>query len=102
MERSMKTSILGDMGKKTVLISGPRQVGKTYLSKSLASKYEYFSSISQLYRTFKASRLCSSFCVRGSVRPWHRNVARAIIKEPKLIPMAWKSVTRLATWQTWI
>jgi uncharacterized protein len=43
MDRSIKASILADMDKKIVLVSGPRQVGKTYLSKSLVSEYEYFS-----------------------------------------------------------
>jgi uncharacterized protein len=43
MERSIKASILADMGKKIILISGPRQAGKTYLSKSLGPEYEYFS-----------------------------------------------------------
>ncbi|MFZ4618343.1 MAG: ATP-binding protein [Rectinemataceae bacterium] len=43
MERSVKAQILKDMSSKIILISGPRQAGKTWLSKSLAPDYDYLT-----------------------------------------------------------
>ena len=43
MERSLKQYIQKDLDKKIVLISGPRQVGKTTLAKSLNFSYDYFN-----------------------------------------------------------
>lgn len=43
MERSIAPFILKDLQKKIVLVSGPRQVGKTTLAKSLMPEYEYFN-----------------------------------------------------------
>ena len=43
IERSIRKFALKDIEKKLLLISGPRQVGKTYLSKSLSSDYAYFN-----------------------------------------------------------
>lgn len=43
IERSISKFALKDLEKKIVLISGPRQVGKTYLSKSLSSDYIYLN-----------------------------------------------------------
>ena len=43
MERSIQQGILGDLHKKIVLICGPRQSGKTTLSKMLSDDYDYFN-----------------------------------------------------------
>jgi len=43
MKRSITASLLKDLKKKIILITGPRQVGKTTLSKSLISDYSYFN-----------------------------------------------------------
>ncbi|MCB1149444.1 MAG: ATP-binding protein [Chlamydiia bacterium] len=43
MERTLKKFIKADLPKKIVLISGPRQSGKTTLSKQLSKHYDYFN-----------------------------------------------------------
>jgi predicted AAA+ superfamily ATPase len=43
MKRSIQTSIIEDLNSKIVLLSGPRQVGKTTLSKQLYPNYEYLN-----------------------------------------------------------
>ena len=43
MERGLKNYILKDLPKKIVLISGPRQTGKTTISKQLKASYDYFN-----------------------------------------------------------
>jgi predicted AAA+ superfamily ATPase len=43
MRRSLSNSILQDLVTKIVLLSGPRQVGKTTLSKGLLSNYQYLN-----------------------------------------------------------
>ncbi len=43
MERYLKKAILPDLNKKIILITGPRQVGKTTLSKTLIKDYEYLN-----------------------------------------------------------
>jgi predicted AAA+ superfamily ATPase len=39
MERYLKPQILRDLAKKMVLLTGPRQVGKTYLAKSIMAEF---------------------------------------------------------------
>src|SRR3989344_6064961 len=39
MRREQKKAILSDLQKKMVFLVGPRQVGKTWLSKEIAKKY---------------------------------------------------------------
>jgi uncharacterized protein len=39
MERSQKPTILSDLKQKMVFLSGPRQVGKSYLAKHIAEKF---------------------------------------------------------------
>ena len=43
MERYLKTFILDDLNKKIVLLTGPRQCGKTTLSKMLSDNFDYFN-----------------------------------------------------------
>ncbi len=43
MERYIKKQILADLSKKIILISGPRQTGKTTLSKMLIDSYDYLN-----------------------------------------------------------
>lgn len=43
MERYLKARIKKDMDKKIILISGPRQSGKTTLSKMLSASYDYLN-----------------------------------------------------------
>jgi hypothetical protein len=39
MDREQEKLILRDLQKKMVLITGPRQVGKTYLAKQISAHY---------------------------------------------------------------
>ncbi len=43
MERTKKTPIRNDLDSRIVLLSGPRQVGKTTLSRQIIEKFEYFN-----------------------------------------------------------
>lgn len=43
MKRSVKSALLKDLETKIVLLSGPRQVGKTTLSKDLLENFEYLN-----------------------------------------------------------
>ena len=43
MERYLKKYVLEDLNRKIVLITGPRQAGKTTLSKMLSDNYDYFN-----------------------------------------------------------
>jgi len=43
MERSIAPFILKDLQKKIVLVSGPRQVGKTTLARNLMKEFDYFN-----------------------------------------------------------
>lgn len=43
MNRYLEPYIFADLGKKIVLLTGPRQVGKTTLSKMLSRSFDYFN-----------------------------------------------------------
>ena len=43
MERYLKAPLLKDLGKKILLLTGPRQCGKTTLSKMLDSDHQHFN-----------------------------------------------------------
>ena len=40
MERAQKSRIISDLSKKMVILSGPRQVGKTWLSKDIGQAFK--------------------------------------------------------------
>ena len=42
-DRYIKNNVLKDLGKKIILISGPRQCGKTTFSKALSSSFDYIN-----------------------------------------------------------
>ncbi|NDG85840.1 MAG: ATP-binding protein [Proteobacteria bacterium] len=50
MERALKKAILKDLNEKLVLVSGPRQVGKTTLGRSLFERHEYLNYDSEDHR----------------------------------------------------
>jgi uncharacterized protein len=76
--RSVKASILADMGKKIILISGPRQAGTAYLSKSLGPEYEHFSYDDPDHR------------IRLKERSWDRSKPIIILDELHKMP-EWKT-----------
>jgi predicted AAA+ superfamily ATPase len=78
MERSITAYIQRDMGKKIILISGARQAGKTYLSKSLNSEYEYYSYDDPEHR------------IRLGERSWDRKKPLVILDELHKMP-DWKT-----------
>jgi predicted AAA+ superfamily ATPase len=43
MDRYLKAALLKDLSKKIVIITGPRQVGKTTLSKALLRDFDYYN-----------------------------------------------------------
>ncbi len=43
IERTIETAITEFLDEKIILLSGPRQVGKTFLSKQISNKYQYFN-----------------------------------------------------------
>ena len=43
MDRYIKAAILEDIGQKFILISGPRQVGKTTFTQSLSDSFQYLN-----------------------------------------------------------
>lgn len=50
MKRALRETLLTDLDQKIVLLSGPRQVGKTTLSKTLYSNHEYLNFDSAEHR----------------------------------------------------
>jgi len=60
MERQQKQQIMNDLKKKMVFITGPRQVGKTWLAKDIARLFpgsvqaagRFFSKPGRISRTF--------------------------------------------------
>ncbi len=80
LERSIKKFALTDLEKKIVLISGPRQVGKTYLSKSLSSDYLYLN-----YDNIDSQREIAE-------RSWPRNKDLIIFDE----------LHKMTKWKQWL
>jgi predicted AAA+ superfamily ATPase len=80
IERSIRKFALKDIEKKLLLISGPRQVGKTYLSKSLSSDYTYLN-----YDNLDSQREIHE-------RSWPRNKDLIIFDE----------LHKMANWKQWL
>jgi predicted AAA+ superfamily ATPase len=78
MERLLKKPIYKDLDKKIVLVSGPRQVGKTTLSKELYRKFEYLNFDSSTDRKIISNQ------------SWDRNQELIIFDELHKKPK-WKS-----------
>ena len=80
IERSIRKFALKDLDKKLVLISGPRQVGKTYLAKSLSSDYIYLN-----YDNLDSHREITE-------RSWPRNKDLVIFDE----------LHKMTNWKQWL
>jgi len=80
IQRSISKFALHDLEKKLVLISGPRQVGKTYLSKSLSSDYLYLN-----YDNIDSQREITE-------RSWPRNKDLIIFDE----------IHKMSNWKQWL
>lgn len=78
MERKLKTPIQADLETKIVLVSGPRQVGKTTLSKTLFKNFEYLNYDSEVHRKIIKNET------------WDRNQALVVFDELHKMPK-WKS-----------
>jgi uncharacterized protein len=76
--RYIKDAIKRDLPKKIVLISGPRQVGKTTLAKSISSNYGYLNYDNPTHRKALIER------------SWRRDVDLAIFDELHKLP-GWKA-----------
>jgi predicted AAA+ superfamily ATPase len=80
MQRYLQTIIKNDLSSKLTLLSGPRQCGKTTLSKSLFESYEYLSfDLSE-----DRERLDKKF--------WNRNVDGIIFDE----------IHKMKEWKRWL
>jgi len=53
MKRYLTNYILDDLRKKIVLLTGPRQSGKTTLSKMLSTNFDYFNFDTDFHRSPK-------------------------------------------------
>jgi predicted AAA+ superfamily ATPase len=80
IERSIRKFALKDLEKKLVLISGPRQVGKTYLAKSMSSDYIYLN-----YDNLDSQREIAE-------RSWPRNKDLVIFDE----------LHKMTNWKQWL
>jgi len=80
MDRFQKDRILNDLGKKIVLLSGPRQVGKTTLSKMLTDSYDYLNYDYPEHRLLIADRA------------WDRKKQLVILDE----------LHKMKNWKSWL
>ncbi len=81
MERAQKNAILADLEKKMVLLAGPRQAGKTTLSKSIAK--EFRSSVYLSYDSLADRKIILN-------EEWLPNVELVILDEIHKMPQ-WKN-----------
>jgi predicted AAA+ superfamily ATPase len=80
MERTLTPYIRHDLENKIVLITGPRQVGKTTLAKSLFSDYDYFNYDSATHR------------IALKEQSWDRNKPVVIFDE----------LHKMSQWKRWL
>ena len=81
MERYQKEAILRDLGKKMVLLAGPRQAGKTTLSKAVAE--EFTSSVYLTYDRLEDRKIILN-------EAWLASVELIILDEIHKMPK-WKN-----------
>src|SRR3990167_4521577 len=80
MQRGLEKFIQKDLADKIVLVSGPRQVGKTTLAKGLFSSFEYLN-----YDSIEDRLLLMK-------REWNRNVSLVIFDE----------LHKMKKWKSWV
>ena len=80
MDRTQKDKILTDAARKIVLLSGPRQVGKTTLSKMLTDSFDYLNYDYPDHRLLIADRA------------WDRNKQLVILDE----------LHKMKQWKSWL
>jgi predicted AAA+ superfamily ATPase len=80
MRRTLENPIIKDLKNKIVLLSGPRQVGKTTLSKQLMSPYAYLN-----YDATSDRNIISA-------QEWDRDVRLVIFDE----------LHKMKNWKSWI
>jgi predicted AAA+ superfamily ATPase len=66
MNRYLKNALVEDMGEKILLLTGPRQCGKTTLSKMLHPDYQYIN-----YDLAEHRLLVVGFCRRLHIHTKH-------------------------------
>ena len=80
LARHLKKAIIRDLQKKVILLSGPRQVGKTTLSKNLFNSFEYLNYDSAQDRAILSSST------------WNRKADLLIFDE----------IHKMKNWKSWI
>lgn len=80
MERGLSKHILKDLKRKIILISGPRQAGKTTLAKSLNEKYEYVNFD----------------------YPEHRKILKERSWDRKKDVIIFDEIHKMQNWKTWL
>ena len=80
MKRYLEKNLIQDLKEKMVLLSGPRQVGKTTLSKQLGLQYDYLNFDSALDRKIMRAR------------EWNRDAPLVIFDE----------LHKMKKWKSWI
>ncbi len=80
MHRYLEDAIRADLATKIVILSGPRQVGKTTLSKQLTASYVYLN-----YDSAADRRIIRS-------REWSRGTELVVFDE----------LHKMKNWKTWI
>lgn len=80
MERYLNSYIINDLKEKIIMLSGPRQVGKTTISKNLTSSFMYLNYDSA------SDRKIISKC------EWQRDVELVIFDE----------LHKMKSWKSWI
>ena len=80
IKRDLKTSILRDLNEKIILLSGPRQCGKTTLSKHLFTNFDYLN-----YDSISDREILKS-------QTWNRKTDLVIFDE----------IHKMKNWKSWM